>query len=57
MRTGTVAVCALTVVVLFGATALEQLERRPAARAREDARARRRGVMRTFMSFSVGRRM
>jgi hypothetical protein len=57
MRTGTVAVCALTVVVLFGATALEQLERRQAARAREDARARRRGVMRTFMSFSVGRRM
>jgi hypothetical protein len=45
MRTGTVAVCALTVVALFGATALEQLESRPTARARLPVSPRKRVIL------------
>jgi hypothetical protein len=44
-------VAVFTLVMLLGATELEQLEKRPAVRVREEARARRRviGVVRTFM--------
>jgi hypothetical protein len=57
ISTGTVAALAVTVVAL-GATELEQLERRLALRANEEAKARRRvsGVVRTFMSCSLMRR-
>jgi hypothetical protein len=58
MSTGTVAAAVPTLVMSLGEIEFEQLERRPAVRANEEARARRRvsGVVRTFMSFSLMRR-